>query len=41
MYRLPKCIAPCKHSLSQLKNNLRDAFINAKKINFMFYKTIS
>ena len=36
LYRLPRCIAPYKQSLSQLKNNLRDAFINVKKINVTF-----
>ena len=35
LYRLPKCITPHMHSLSLLKNNLCDAFINARKINVL------
>ena len=30
-----------KQSLNSLKNNLRDAFIKAKKINVKFYKPVS
>ena len=41
LYLLPRCIAPYKQSLSELKNNLRDAFINAKRINVTFYKAVS
>ena len=32
LYRLPRCIAPYKQPL----NNLRDAFINAKKLTLHF-----
>ena len=41
LYLLPRCITPDKQSISELKNNLRNAFINAKKMNVIFFKPFS
>ena len=40
-YRFPRCIIRYKQSLSELKNNLGDAFINAKMIKVTFYKPVN
>ena len=36
LYLLSRCPSPYKQSLSQFKNNLRDAFTNAEKIDVTF-----